>query len=726
MYCAFNSFFVRTPYFPFKFLKEEFFETAIRNSYFQESIYIASPILYAELQKILSGKSMNFKERERIESALYRYLSRMSSRCTPFGLFAGLSFGSLTNDKTKIVMGDTKRYTRLSMHFLCILSQELSMLSGIKDNIKYYPNCTLFQAGKQYRYVESQYIKNRRCLQLVSMNRSFYIDAILKISKKGIKINQILDYLTENNVKYDEALEFVEDLIKHQILISELTPSVAGDDFFTKLICVLDEIKSNISLVSNLKNIQKMLHSLDLTQKDHTELYKNIIQEVKKTKIPYDENFLFHVDIMRNIGDSTLDKNIVDELQSTMIFLNKISSEKKNEILDQFKQTFYRRYEDREVSLLEALDSEFGIGYPINGCTGNVSTLLENFYFPNKNNQRMNVQTNAFLSVLLKKTIDAYKESRKEIVLYDSDFNEIMSDLEGLPSTLYSIFNILKTDSDKYLIHLDGFYGISGAKALTRFAYTDIKINEIVNEITVKEQELQPNAILAEIIHLPDPKIGNVLSRPHIRDYEIPYIANSDLSEDKIIYLSDIFLSIRKGEIFLRSKKLNKEIIPRLTNTHNYIKSLLPIYRFLCDVQLQHGKKFLSFNWGDLDNELSFLPRVSYKNTILALATWKVKTEEIRHLFKIEDNCELINEIKKWRKKISLPLKVLLIDFDNELLVDWENIRSIRAFFSIINKRDVIILKEFLYDSEMSVVKDKNGGTYPNECIIVFYKSKKQ
>ena len=69
---------------------------------------------------------------------------------------------------------------------------------------------------------------------------------------------------------------------------------------------------------------------------------------------------------------------------------------------------------------------------------------------------------------------------------------------------------------------------------------------------------------------------------------------------------------------------------------------------------------------------------------------------------------------------------MLLSDGDNELLVDWENALSIKALFSIIKKREMITLTEFLYDPEKSVVRDKEGNPYPNECIAIFYKSPKK
>lgn len=728
MYSIFDLFLIRTPRCPFNSLKEESLEAKLINPQVQEAIYIASPVLYSELQKYLSGRITSIKEKHRIESALYRYISRMSSRCTPFGLFAGCSIGLIASDNTKVILGDINRHTRLDMYFLCTLSQELSKLPYIKDNIRYYPNTTLYQIGKKYRYVEYRYTKYQRFHHISSIDRSVYVDTILKIARNGITIHELITYLFNHEIEPDTARKYIEELIDAQILVGELSPSVTGDDFFARIIRILDELNINKVLVSSLKEIQEMFYLLDSNPKDNIGLYQNIIQKIEELKIPYEEKLLFQVDMTRSVAEAMLGTDIVNELQSTMVFLNKITFSQKNKALDQFQQAFYNRYEDREIPLMEALDPEIGIGYPVNKSTGDISPLLENLFIPGRINQEADFQSNTFMSLLFKKTIKALKHNENEIVFNDDEVEKFNTNWQDLPPTIYSMFEILKSGSDNPLINLSGsgFYGTCGANLFARFAHTNEDMSQLVHEIAAKEQEQMPDILLAEIVHLPESRVGNVLSRPHIRDYEIMYLASSDLPQDRLIFMSDLLISIHDGRIVLRSKRLNKEIVPRLTNAHNYRKNSMPVYHFLCDIQMQQGRTGLFFNWGHVENGLSFLPRIRYKNTILCLATWKINLAEMRHLFELEDNNELNAETKKFREKYSLPPKMLLPDGDNELFVDWENIRSLKALFSIIKTREMISLKEFLYDSENSVVIDMDGNPYPNECIVAFHKNEKK
>ncbi|WP_316931256.1 lantibiotic dehydratase [Chryseobacterium sp. P1-3] len=124
--------------------------------------------------------------------------------------------------------------------------------------------------------------------------------------------------------------------------------------------------------------------------------------------------------------------------------------------------------------------------------------------------------------------------------------------------------------------------------------------------MTKKEEKLNTDYILAEVIHLPEARIGNVIRRPTLRRYEIPFLAQSVLPEENQIPLEDLYISLLNDKIILRSKKLNKEVKPYLTNSHNYSSNPLPAYHFLCDLHSQNIRSNLYFDWGDLKKIYQF------------------------------------------------------------------------------------------------------------------------
>ena len=733
MYQAFSHFLLRTPLFSFYKYKNvcsgntNFLEI-LNDNLFQEAIYIASPTLHKELLKYIEGKLSDQKEQERLLSSLERYFSRMSTRCTPFGLFAACSLGEM-GSLTKIQLEKTiQKTTRLDMYYLCKLSQFFSEIPEIRQKIKYFPNTSLYPTGKKYRYVEYKYVDERRIDRISSVYRSSYLNVILKKAHKGATIDELRDAIQGDEVSEEEVLEFIDDVIDSQVIVGELSPFVTGDDMLTKMIRVLDSLSIRSSVLSAVKEIHSLLEKLDSGDGEPLELYRNIIEKVDLLKIPYKENHLFQVDTIKEGKENILGHNIVEELQSAMQFLNRITPYRENQALVKFRQSFYNRYEEREVPLMEALDPEMGIGYPPESNIGDFAPLLKRFVLPRKREHvghRLSVS--GFQSILLKKTVDALSQQKNEVVLDDEDIKGFsQTSWNNLPLTMSCMFELLRNDFDGVMLKLGAFSGSCGANLLARFSHVDDEICEFVKEIVSKEQELSPNVVLAEIAHLPESRVGNILSRPHIRDYELLYLSNSDLPQKQLIHISDLMLSVRYGKLFLRSRRLNKEILPRLTTAHNYQNNPTPLYHFLCDLQTQNIRSGLYFTWGTLENTFPFLPRVRYKNTIFSSAFWRIKIPDIKHLFNIEENDKLVLEAKKWRINISLPRYVLLQDGDNELFVDWENVQSIKALFSVIRKRETIALVEFLYDPECSVVRDDTGKPYLNECIVAFYKNQKK
>ena len=416
MYKPFLTFFVRTPNNPFNSLDFNAFETKKLNQQVQEAIYVASPVLYTELIKYIDGTITDNEETSRIDSALYRYISRMSSRCTPFGLFAGCLIGNINGNHTHIVYDNFNRYTRLDMFFLCTLSQELSKQSDIKTKTRYYPNSTLYPLGKNFRYIEYHYIESRRVHQISSIERSVYLDLIIRQTRKGALIEELINYLANDYINRNDAQAFIEELIESQIIVSEISPSVTGDDYLTQLIGILDERNVNNAIIETLREIQQMLYQLDCRSYDNMGLYQNIINNIKEIKIPYEEKYLFQIDMAKTDKNIILGNDVINELQKALTFLNKSIPRTTNEALGKFQKAFYNRYEDKEIPLMVALDSEIGIGYPVDNRFGDISPLLENFHIPGKANQEIITKSNEFDSILFKKVINALQKNEKEII----------------------------------------------------------------------------------------------------------------------------------------------------------------------------------------------------------------------------------------------------------------------------------------------------------------------
>lgn len=724
-YITYPNFIIRTPRKSFSTLKDLFdcnIEASFCKTDIQDAIYLASPELFEKLMKF---SSLENKEQEKVKKSFIKYISRMATRCIPFGLFAGCSIGKIEEKTNLIVSQKIIRHTRLDVNYFLSLSQYLSDIPKIKFKLKYYPNDSLYIVGNEYRYISYHYSNDHLTHQVFYAKRTSYLDKILNIAKNGATIEDLSPYITNEYIQKDVAINYIHELIQARILISELAPTATGEDILNRMLSILEGIDVDNKYINALESIQDVMKQIDMQEESSLNKYKDIENHLKTIGASYNRKNIYHVDFNNEFKNCSIGLSIKKEIESTVTFLNKITVYKDNENLLKFQEAFYKRFEEREIPLPIAMDPEIGIGYPVENDNRNLSPLIDDLILPSKENTFQTINYGLIQSVLLKK-LSEKNNSFVDIEINDDDFKDVKDNWDNLPDTISVSFEIIRNNENDVLIRLKSIGNSSAANNFARFAYTDEKIDEFVKEITNIEKLLNPDVILAEIAHWPHSKVSNVLFRPHLRDYEIVYLANSSMPKDKAIYSSDLMLSIKQGKLFLRSKRLNKEVIPRLTNAHNFHLSSTSIYRFLCDMQNQNKRASILFNVGFLKNELSYVPRIRYKNTILSPAIWNIKIDDIKHLMSIKEDEKLLYYTTIWREKNKISKYSSLSDMDDhELFIDWENTNSIRAFLSTVKNRTDFRLIEFLYDEKEAVIKDENGSGYLNECIVTLFKTRK-
>ena len=107
----------------------------------------------------------------------------------------------------------------------------------------------------------------------------------------------------------------------------------------------------------------------------------------------------------------------------------------------------------------------------------------------------------------------------------------------------------------------EGIAGPSGARLLGRFCHGDPVLRERVRAYVRAEEGGRPDAVFAEIAHLPEPRAGNILHRPVFRDHEITYRGASGAPVERQIPVTDLRVSVEGERIVLRSARLGREVI---------------------------------------------------------------------------------------------------------------------------------------------------------------------
>ena len=715
-----GRFVVRMPFLPVEMLREGLKGRAnllrlAASPKVDEAIYVASPVLHVEMRKALGDPgSVKEKDMERIVNSLARYVSRMATRCTPFGLFAGCAVGTVEEETSIVTDGSVRRHARLDMDFLYKLYTRTMATPEARERVRYYPNTSLYKVGRAYRYVEMQLAGQEREYHIVEVERSRFLDRVLRTAKDGATAGALAGAITGKEVATGTAVEFVNALVDSQVLIPELNQAVTGDDFLKRFAELCRRIyPEDDSRLTTIEEIRGKIMAINGSETFSTEGYEEVAEMVARLDTQCDRSRLFQVDCSFGVS-ATIGSDVTEEVSRAMSFLNRWKRYGSNSTLDKFMSDFRERYDTQEIPLMEALDPDAGIGYPSGVYSLGESPLLKG-YAARQGSPAGGMQMGLQEKMLFDKAMKAIEEGGN-VILTDDDVSGSEEKWNDFPPTIGAMFELYK-DGQGYYIHFMSASGGSAANLLSRFAHIDDSLYDVVKSITEYEERAVDGAYPAEIVHMPEGRIGNILSRPDMRGHKILYMACPTGAEGEM-RMDDITVSVKDEKILLQDRGSGMKIVPYLTSAHNYSLRTMPVYRFLCDMQRAHS---VMFSWGALEQLLEFRPRVVYGRTILAPASWSVGKKDYEGWHTMRDDAELLSAVEEWRQKRRIPSRTLLVDSDNKLYVEWDNALSVRAIASIIWKRPSIKMEEVLF-SEANLVAEGRDGHYTNQIILPYCK----
>jgi thiopeptide-type bacteriocin biosynthesis domain len=530
--------------------------------------------------------------------------------------------------------------------------------------------------------------------------------------------NLVAFFKNKEQASIEESTEFILELIESQLLTPELEPCITGIDPFRKLIHMLKKVKG----VKDLPVLKKILNLVNYSNTKGILLYQEIESLLKSVKEPPDtlKNIL-QTDLYLSLNANKINDELVKTILGQLDELAVLVKQRENKHIQNFKNKFKSMFEGEEIPLSIALDADIGIGYANNDDESfGGSDIIDCIPIKSDYENKPSIEFNAGKSFILKKYIEFIQGKLPGIEIYENELLALRndSDLYYFSNSLSIIGNLLKKnnkiDAGNFVFVLNAMGGPNGANLLARFADTGNTIFDISKEIVQEEEKEDPKTIYAEIVHLPQARVGNVILRPLLRGYEIPYVGISGAGLENQIPVSDIYVSVNKDKVMLRSKRLNKFIIPRLTSATNYTADSLPVYKFLFDMQHVDSALPAYWDWGFLRAQ-KYLPRVSYKNIILKKARWLISVEDIKSSTLTDTE---LSGLKHFLQELEIPKRVVYVEHDNELLIDIENENCLKLLLQYVKKNKSVIIEEFLFTEENCIIKNIEGAPFTNELII--------
>jgi lantibiotic biosynthesis protein len=310
----------------------------------REAVLLASPVLAAEVDKLLSSSGMGTpeKKRKRLHKSLLKYALRLSTRCTPFGMFAGVAV--LPVGVGEPLLGKSHiRHVRAAGTVTRRLVKEI----WATPQARLYPNPALIERADRLVVTVMRGIDETHTQASIRATgpARLAIDAARKTAAR-------LDIERRVAAAYPAAglqkvQKLVDDLLQAEVLLCEAEHSAFDADPLARVPGAA-EMRAALARYSEASDpvadgsLDALLRlcSAEDTQRD------------------------VHVDVELDASGKVPESVVGAACDAMTALAATMAQLPATPALDEFSAAFLARYGNSRVPFLTAVDEELGIGYP--------------------------------------------------------------------------------------------------------------------------------------------------------------------------------------------------------------------------------------------------------------------------------------------------------------------------------------------------------------------------
>ncbi len=716
-----ESFCVRTPALPLHTIAaapgrehDAWLRDAQDDPWFAEALRLASKGL-PEVPEHVTAHAARGATDDPATLAIFRYVCRMAGRATPFGLFASVGAGDFGARTQWTPATKTWRRTRVDSGRLERWCAALSSVPQVAAVLTYRPCDACWVAGPHLRYIDAVAKSDAWHFGLAAVDDDPMLGSLLAWARDGRSWDELVAYVgAEADATPQEASEYVGELVEARLLVSDLRPPITGDDPLG-VVAERAAAESAPAQLRPLAQLSDALRALDAsgrpaTVDDHAAIVELLPPPLRAEPC----SRLFHVDRFDD-ADVVLPRGVARVVTEAVEVLARLEPAIPT-ALDEFRDAFLARYEAQTVPLLQALDEESGIGFgaPLDAT---VSPLLAGL--PLRRPASAGIEAFCAADRHKLRRLQQASAQRDTWTLTEADLAALtpprplrLPDQVGVLATVLAE-DAAAVDEGRYRLFVRGVEGPCGARLLGRFADADPRMRALMRAHVEAEAAADPEVAFAEIVHGPGGRTNNVVHRPVVRAFEIPCFGRSGAPADRQIHLHDLDVAVVEGRVVLWSRRLGREVRPRMSTAHNPAGGL-GIYRFLVSLSKQGGSG-AAWSWGPL-RSAPWLPRVTVGRCTLSRQTWNLGADDLARVAGADDVARLAAD-ERW------PRWVCLVDGDNELTFDLQLPVARAALAQAIGGKPHACVVEQLADPSQLIARGP-GGARQHEILFTARRSR--
>ncbi|WP_431126144.1 lantibiotic dehydratase [Flagellimonas flava] len=629
---------------------------------FRRAVQHAAPGLSSEIKRWLENK--NPKKTDGLWYTLMKYYIRSRTRATPFGLFAGPTLGrfaSTTELCCQNIRGSVERF-EINLEYN---GETLEQIPSY-DKTLWFPNPMLYSGKDCWRYWDFNQSGKNPNLREVARTKA--LERLLERAQNGVTKPALV--ATLSNLGHSQALSnaYLQQLVDSKILLSETAPSV-----FHPHITVQE----------------------DEGEKNKMNTFINSYPQFQQAKLDHH--------LMHQLGDA---------LKVSGLF----SDGNQNSDYAEFTKAFLTLFGTEKVRLVDAMDGEYGLGYPI-GQYRKANSYLRNFEIASKENTDLAKPTSGQKWLLAQWKADPEKDT---IQLWDEDLKLFVLPDFGFGQSFFGLVEWIGW-GEKTFCHPLSFGGASAAVLHARHGIGNVVFKKWAGHICDREENGQ-ETLSTEVAYLPPGNESLVACRPMLRKHVLHLNNGMRRDNTNSIALDDLWLHHTGKELVLTHGVAGKHVKPYLTTAHDHHRSPLALYRFLGDHQFGGKRRYAHFNWGPLPESTLRLPRVLYRDVLVAKRQWHFAQGSIDQLeAMIHGRNTFKTEWPKFCQHHDLPKTICWSLDDQRLVLDTEDLRLMQIFIKRHPNDRPLVFEEYLPPGG-PVVRDTHGNAYASEFQFSFLK----
>ena len=658
---------------------------------------------------------------------LTRYFMRAAGRETPFGLFAGVSLARIADrDRFELAPASANRsVTSLSACYLQHALTELGSAPPARDAFRHTLVPSLVRLAERYRFttnVPSGVVEEHRatCTTL-DLAATPQVDRAIALAAPGLTPEELARQIATGVIGYADALTFAGTLCERGLLVLDLLPSATGYD----ALGALHRLARQPATSEPARALISVAQELTEADAGCCELgagpFRTAAEKLNPIVLPTKGQLPLQSVLLKAAPKLSMSEDVARLFLDAARLIQRTSRREDKSALAEFRGRFQERYGTATVPLAQALDTEFGVEFadprdsdPLlkDLRLSRAPTLAEPFDEFDRVRQKI-----------------VHRALRSGVIAFELD-DEVLAEFPSSPepdheAESFVVLARLARERDGKLTVIAPGVIPSALKTLARFCHAEPALSDVLRQLAAREQALAGDALLADVAYLPAGTAANIVTRPVLRDYEVPYLGGSGAPAAGQIPISDLYVQVRNERVILYSRQQRKQVKIRISNALNQKHGAHPVlHRFLAAVQAQDEASLTSaWSWGALASS-QFLPRIVRGHTVLSLARWQFSASDLESALST-DGAAAFRAVQRLRERYSLP-RLLSRSFGDQLLpIDLDNELSVEELLHEARQNRSLAVQELLPRPEQMVVQGPEGG-YCAEFVVPFLRLRPQ